>query len=67
MDINELTKHQDEYPLSPADPEEIPQAYILAGFSGFWRTFAFLGAYFIIDHVGHRRPGCRSVCIGLGE
>ncbi len=36
MDINELIKHQDEYPLSPADPEEIPQPT-------FWPVFLAFG------------------------
>ncbi len=36
MDINELTRHRDEYPLSPADPEVIPAPT-------FWPVFLAFG------------------------
>ncbi len=36
MDIKELTKLQDEYPLSPADPDEMPRP-------SFWPIFTAFG------------------------
>ncbi len=54
MDINELTKHQDEYPLTPADPEEIPQPTFWPVFLAFGVLLLFWGliSSFIMSAIG---------------
>ncbi len=54
MDINELMKHQDEYPLSPADPDEIPEPTFWPIFLAFGVLLLFWGLItsFIMTAVG---------------
>ena len=54
MNFDELTKHQDEYPLSPSDPEEIPGPTFWPVFLAFGVLLLFWGliASFIMLTTG---------------
>lgn len=54
MDLTELKKHQDEYPLSPADPEIIPKPTFWPIFTAFGVLLLFWGLItsFILSLVG---------------
>ncbi|HYW96510.1 MAG TPA: hypothetical protein VE870_13030 [Bacteroidales bacterium] len=54
MDLTELKKHQDEYPLSPADPEVIPEPTFWPIFTAFGVLLLFWGLItsLILSFVG---------------
>ncbi len=43
MDITELKKHQDEYPLHPADPDVMPEPTYWPIFTAFGSLLVFWG------------------------
>ncbi len=54
MNLTELKKQQDIYPLTPADPEEIPRPTFWPVFMAFGVLFLFWGLItsFILSSVG---------------